>query len=104
MRAAILERNTDEEVLFQMKKRLFERMDRWAETVSCSGIVSKQHLIDVFYMEAAILTGCKLGADIPDTVSAVIDRTGAENMKRDFKMDTLLGFTCFLDGYEMRMR
>ena len=104
MRSVILERNTDDGILFRMKKQLSERMDAWAERLSRSGGISKQQLVEIYLMESTILTGCKLRTDIPKNVLAIIGETGMESMKRNFKRDVVFGFLCFLDGYELRMK
>ena len=103
MRSAVLERNTDIETRFQMKKRLFGRLETWSQRLSQSGILSQRQLIDIFIMESAIITGCKLVASIPCGVGERMDDIGAIGMRRDFKDDVLLCVRCYLDGYGQRL-
>lgn len=99
MRGAILERNTDQEVLLRMKTRLFERMEAWTNQLSQSEILTSQQLVDIFFLEAAIITGCKLGTDNPDSVRQILDQLGVAGTQRNFKQDVLNGVRCYLDGY-----
>lgn len=103
MRAAILERNTDQEVLLRMKAHLFERMEAWVNQLSQSGILTSQQLVEIFFLEAAIITGCKLGADQPDSVHQVLRQLGVPGTQRNFKQDVMNGVRCYLDGYRQHI-
>ena len=52
-----------------------------------------------FFLEAVIITGCRLGADNPDPVRQVLEELGVAGTQRDFKQDVTNGVRCYLDGY-----
>jgi AcrR family transcriptional regulator len=103
MRSAIFEKNTDLDVMFTMKKKLFERTLEFAAIVSQSGILTQNQLIDIFFMEAAIITGCKLGSDLPAGVTNIINQLGIEEFMRSFKKDVMDTVNCYLDGLEIKI-
>jgi hypothetical protein len=103
MRSAIFEKNADLEVMFNMKKKLFERTLELAAVVSQSGILTQNQLIDIFFMEAAIITGCKLGSDLPAGVTNIISRLGINGFMRSFKADVMDAVNCYLDGLEIKI-
>jgi hypothetical protein len=103
MRPAILEKNTDLEMLFDMKKKLFERALELSAIICKSGIISERQVVDIFFMEAAVIIGCKLNSMLPAGVAEIVDRIGIEGFKRDFKDDVMLAASCYLDGFEARL-
>ncbi|MDR2166684.1 MAG: TetR/AcrR family transcriptional regulator [Clostridiales bacterium] len=100
MRSAILEKNTDIDILFGMKKKLFERALELAAIVCKSGILTVNQFIDIFFMESAILIGCKLSSDAPPVVAEVVNKIGIEGFNRNFKDDVLTAVSCYFDGFE----
>ena len=48
MRSAILERNTNQDVLLRMKTHLFECMEAWTDRLSRSGVLTSRQLVDIF--------------------------------------------------------
>jgi AcrR family transcriptional regulator len=103
MRPAILEKNADLEMLFAMKKKLFERALELSTIICNSGIISERQVIDIFFMEAAIIIGCKLNSNLPVGVVEIVDRIGIEGFKRDFRDDVVNAVSCYLDGFEARL-
>jgi hypothetical protein len=103
MRSAIFEKNTDLEVMFNMKKKLFERTLELAAIVSQSGILTQNQLIDIFFMEAAIITGCKLEADLPSSVIEIINQLGIGVFRRNFKEDVTNAVNCYLEGFRLQI-
>lgn len=99
MRSAIFEKNADLEVMFNMKKTLFERMREFTSIISKNGILTQNQFIDIFLMEASIITGCKLNSVLPPAVDDIIRQLGVDGFKRDFKVDVMTMVSCFLDGY-----
>jgi hypothetical protein len=100
MRPAILEKNTDLEMLFAMKKKLFERALELSAIICNSGIITERQVIDIFFTEAAIIIGCKLNSNLPAGVVEIVDRIGIEGFKRNFRNDVVNAVSCFLDGFE----
>jgi AcrR family transcriptional regulator len=100
MRSAILEKNTDLDILFSMKKKLFERALELASIACKGGILTESQFIDIFFMESAILTGCKLSSDVPPVVVEVVNKIGIEGFNRSFKDDVLMAVSCYFDGFE----
>jgi AcrR family transcriptional regulator len=103
MRPAILEKNTDLVMLFDMKKKLFERTLKLSAIISKSGIISELQIVDIFFMEAAIIIGCKLNSELPAGVIKIVDRIGIEGFKRDFRDDVVIAVSSYLDGFESRL-
>jgi AcrR family transcriptional regulator len=103
MRSAISEKNTDLDVLFSMKKKLFERALELASVVCKGGILTANQFIDIFFMESAILIGCKLSSDVPSDVVEIVNKIGIEGFNRSFKDDVLMAVSCYFDGFETRL-
>ena len=103
MRCSILEKNIDLEILFSMKKKLFERAVELAAIVCKSGILTVNQFIDIFFMESAILIGCKLSSDMPSDVVDIVNQIGIEGFNRSFKDDVMMAIGCYFDGFEARM-
>ena len=103
MRSAIFEKNTGREVMFNMKKQLFERTQEFTSLVSRSGVLTQAQLIDIFFTEAAIITGSKLGTDLPEDIRNIIQQIGADGFVRDFKKDVTEAVGCFLDGFGQKL-
>ncbi|MDR2145485.1 MAG: TetR/AcrR family transcriptional regulator [Tannerella sp.] len=103
MRSAILEKNTDLDILFSMKKKLFERTLELASVVCKGGILTANQFIDIFFMESAILIGCKLSSDVPSDVVEIVNKIGIEGFNRSFKDDVLMAVSCYFDGFETRL-
>lgn len=99
MRSVIFEKNADLDVMFSMKKALFKRMLEFTSIISKSGILTQNQLIDIFLMEASIITGCKLNSGLPPAVDEIIERLGVDGFKRDFKEDVMNTISCYLDGF-----
>lgn len=103
MRSAIFEKNADLEVMFNMKKQLFERTQEFTALVSESGVLTQAQLIDIFFTEAAIITGSKLGTDLPDDIKDIIHQLGVDGFVRDFRQDVTTAVSCFLDGFGSKL-
>lgn len=68
-----------------------------------NGILTSQQLVEIFFLEAAITTGCKLGADQPDSVRQVLHQLSVPGTQRNFKQDVMNGVRCYLDGYRQHI-
>jgi AcrR family transcriptional regulator len=103
MRPAILEKNTDLEMLFAMKKKLFERTLELSAIICHNGIISERQVVDIFFMEAAIIIGSKLNSNLPVGVVEIVDRIGIEGFNRDFRNDVVNAVSCYFDGFKARL-
>jgi AcrR family transcriptional regulator len=103
MRTIVFEKNTDFETLYNMKKSLFGQASELTMIFSQSGVLTQEQIIDILFIEDAIITGCKLEAALPPNVVEVISQLGMGMFRRDFKNDVIDAFSCFLDGYENKI-
>lgn len=103
-RAVIFEKNTDIQTLFKMKKWLLDRLEVWTHELSRICPLSKHQLINIFVMEAAIITGCRLETDISAEMTKRIEAAGAFGTHRDFKEAVLDGVRYYLDGYGQQLK
>ncbi len=100
IRTIILEKNADTEVLYQMKKQLADRTAKWSRQLSEKRILSQKEILDIFFTETGIITGCYLQNTIPDDVRNVILKVGFQGFQRDFRSDVLNGMKYYLAGYK----
>lgn len=103
MRAAIFEKNTDVEVMLKMKKRLYERTQEFVALVSESGVLTQAQLFNIFFTEAAIITGSKLEATMPDSIKDIAQQLGVTDFMRDFRRDVTEAVECYLDGFGQKL-
>lgn len=103
MRSAIFEKNADLAVMINMKKQLFERTQEFTALVSESGVLTKGQLIDIFFTEAAIITGSKLGTDLPEDIKEIIGQLGVDGFIRDFRQDVTDAVSNYLDGFGLKL-
>ncbi|MDR1688911.1 MAG: TetR/AcrR family transcriptional regulator [Clostridiales bacterium] len=103
MRPAILEKNTDLEMLFDIKKNLFKRAVELSAIISNNGVIFERQIIEIFFMESAIIIGCRLNSGLPAGVAEIVDRIGMKEFHRDFETDVLNAFSCYLDGFEAKL-
>ena len=60
MRPAILEKNVDPELLDKMKGELAEKLLRLSEKLSRSGVVGREDVLEIFFVEIGIIISCGL--------------------------------------------
>ena len=89
--------------MFNMKKKLFERTQAFTALISKSGVLTQGQLIDIFFTEAAIITGSKLGTDLPEDIKNIIHQLGVDGFARAFKKDVTEAVSCFLDGFGQKL-
>ena len=99
LRAVILERNADTETLCRMKKRLYERTDTWSRKLEQSGVLSQKEIMDIYFMESGIITGCYQQSLISASLRSALSHTDPCLMERDYRKDILSGMEYYLDGF-----
>lgn len=99
MRAAILEKNIDAEIMLKLKTDLYIQMMELASLICKNSALTQAQVMDIFQSEAAIIMGCKLSASLPAEVIDIIEQNGLDGFKRDFKKDVVNTMRYYLDGY-----
>ena len=100
LRAVILELNADVELLCRMKKRLYKRTVAWSRRLEESGILSQKEILDIYFLESGIITGCYQQNLISSSLRNALSQTDLCTMHRDFREDILNGMKCYLEGFQ----
>ena len=100
MRAAVLEKNADLEMIFQMKKELHEQMQEIAKYLCKNELLMFDELSLILSTEMSILTGSMLNSCLSPEIMEIMDKVGMSSFKPDFKKDVKRTFRCFLEGYQ----
>ena len=100
LRAVILERNADVDLLCRMKKRLYKRTVAWSRRLEESGILSQKEILDIYFLESGIITGCYQQNLISSSLRNALSQTDLCTMHRDFLEDILNGMKCYLEGFQ----
>ena len=103
MRSAIFEKNTDYEVMVQIKKALYEGIKTLAGLICSKRLITPNQLIDILMAESAIITGCRLNTDLKAEVVKIIEDNSLIGFKRDFRKDVTEAVSHFLDGYGLKL-
>ena len=90
MRTLILEKNTDAEILLDMKKSLSGQLSELTSIISNSGILTREQISDIFLTEEAIIIGCHI---------EILTQIEFETSRRNFKKEVLDAVGNYLDGF-----
>ncbi|MCM3748858.1 TetR/AcrR family transcriptional regulator [Paenibacillus pasadenensis] len=99
MRSAVLEKNIDAETMLNKKINLYKMITDLVAIICEHLSLTQEEVLDILQAEASIITGCKLSATLPADVADIIEQSGLEGMKRDFKKDVLTTMNHYLNGY-----
>lgn len=99
IRTSVLERNVDSDDMLQSKMLLFKKLKEMTDLLCSNDVINEAQVMDIFQAEAAIITGCKLTATLPDEVITIIENHNMHEFKRDFKTDVMNTMSFYLDGY-----
>lgn len=99
IRTSVLERNIDSDTMLQSKLLLFQKLTEMTDLLCSNDVINEAQVMDIFQAEAAIITGCKLTATLPDEVITIIENHNLHEFKRDFKTDVMNTMSFYLDGY-----
>lgn len=99
IRTSVLERNVDSDTMLQSKMMLFEKLTEMTDLLCQNDVINEAQVMDIFQAEAAIITGCKLTATLPDEVINILENHNMQEFKRDFKTDVMSTMSFYLDGY-----
>lgn len=99
IRTSVLERNIDSDTMLQSKLLLFQKLTEMTDLLCSNDVLNEAQVMDIFQAEAAIITGCKLTATLPDEVITIIENHNLHEFKRDFKTDVMNTMSFYLDGY-----
>ncbi|KLK99982.1 transcriptional regulator [Bacillus pumilus] len=99
IRTSVLERNVDSDGMLQSKMLLFKKLKEMTDLLCSNDVINEAQVMDIFQAEAAIITGCKLTATLPDEVITIIENHNMHEFKRDFKTDVMNTMSFYLDGY-----
>ena len=106
MRSIILEKNADTQLLLKMKEKFYGRVNAWSRKFSGSGIISQGEILDIFFAEIGIITGCYLQNAILNDARNIIsqDRDNVpEISETDFREEILNRMKYYLQGYKQNM-
>ena len=106
MRSIILEKNADTQLLLKMKEKFYGRVNAWSRKFSGSGIISQGEILDIFFAEIGIITGCYLQNAILNDARNIISQD-RDNMpeisETDFRKEILNRMKYYLQGYKQNM-
>ena len=106
MRSIILEKNADTQLLLKMKEKFYGRVNAWSRKFSGSGIISQGEILDIFFAEIGIITGCYLQNAILNDARNIISQD-RDNMpeisETDFREEILNRMKYYLQGYKQNM-
>ena len=106
MRSIILEKNADTQLLLKMKEKFYGRVNAWSRKFSRSGIISQGEILDIFFAEIGIITGCYLQNAILNDARNIISQD-RDNMpeisETDFREEILNRMKYYLQGYKQNM-
>ena len=106
MRSIILEKNADTQLLLKMKEKFYGRVNAWSRKFSGSGIISQGEILDIFFAEIGIITGCYLQNAILNDARNIISQD-RDNMpeisETDFRKEILNRMKYYLEGYKQNM-
>lgn len=100
MRGIILEKKADTEILCHIKKRLCHRTEVWSRILEESGILTREEIMDIHFMESGIITGCYQQSLISASVQNSLSPADLCFLKRDYRKDILNGMKYYLEGFQ----
>ncbi len=100
IRSSILEKNTDVDMLLEIKQKMHYGLLDVALIIEERHIMKKEQAMNLFLAEAVIITGTKLLTDIPENASVIIEKYQYTEFQREIKKDLMFYMQCYLQGYE----